>query len=170
MQKTLTILRHADAQPAAPGQDDHERALSAKGRNEAEMVGECLIHAKTHFDLIVCSPSTRTKETLEQLPFTENIVFSDAMYLSSARQLMGLVKTLSEEKKSVLLIGHNPGLHSLTLMLSGSGKAELRAQLAMAFPPGALASLEFSGAWNDVDVNAGTLVKFVTPDALKAKA
>ena len=40
--RELILLRHAHAEPAASGQDDHQRGLSATGRAEAQAAGEWL--------------------------------------------------------------------------------------------------------------------------------
>ena len=40
--RELILLRHAHAEPAAPGQDDFDRPLSLQGQAEAEAAGRWL--------------------------------------------------------------------------------------------------------------------------------
>ncbi len=165
MQKTLYILRHAKAEAALSGQDDHARALEAQGVAEAGALGEYLAKRKISPDAVICSTSARTRQTLELLGLQAgNVAYDDKLYLASAKQLVQVVAGLPEGAASVMLVGHNPGLHSLCLMLAGEGKPHLISQMATAFPPCAMATITFNaGSWNDAAPGEGTLADFVVP-------
>ena len=67
-----------------------------------------------------------------------------------------------------MLVGHNPGLHELALMLCGSGDDAARLALADNLPTAGLAVFEFdSDDWEDVAFRRGRLVRFVSPKLLK---
>jgi len=76
--------------------------------------------------------------------------------------------------RSVLLIGHNPGLHDLAVALAGlqdrplprHATANERA-LAEGFPTGALAEFTIAGSWWDLREGGGRLVRFLTPRMLE---
>jgi phosphohistidine phosphatase len=64
-----------------------------------------------------------------------------------------------------MLIGHNPSMERLALDLANGGP-EL-AELADKYPTGALATLEFDGAWSELGADAARLVGFVKPRNLE---
>ncbi len=168
MQKTLTILRHAEAKPAVSGQGDHERPLSAHGIHEAGMIAAYLKQAQFHPSHVLCSTSTRTRQTCEALPLAPaSIQYTQAIYLASAKQLLALIRDLPDDAQSAMLIGHNPGMHSLCLMLAGSGERDAMAQMAVSFPTCTLATFTFEvPSWKQVTARAGVLQDFVVPAAL----
>jgi phosphohistidine phosphatase len=58
-----------------------------------------------------------------------------------------------------MLIGHNPGIQELAIMLVAGDEARLRDK----YPTGALAALAFRGAWADLGPDVATLEDFVIP-------
>ena len=62
-----------------------------------------------------------------------------------------------------LLIGHNPGIGDLAVMLAGHGDSAARAAMADKFPTAALARLAFDGPWSAVEPGAATLEEYWTP-------
>jgi phosphohistidine phosphatase len=163
--KTLYILRHAKAE--AEGQDgDAERPLMKRGRKAAAAMGEYLATLKPSPRLILCSTALRTRETLDAiLPSLDpapQTLFEDALYLAGANRLLDRLRHLPEQTESVLLIGHNPGLHQLAASLASDAGA-----LANGFPTAALAVLRIAGAWPALKPRQATLVDFKTPKALR---
>ena len=65
--RDLILLRHAHAEPAAAGQDDRQRGLSAAGVEEARAAGEWLRGHGLMPDRILYSSAERTRQTLEAL-------------------------------------------------------------------------------------------------------
>jgi phosphohistidine phosphatase len=163
--KTLYILRHAKAE--SEGRDgDAERPLMERGRKAAAAMGEYLASLKPLPRLVLCSSALRTRETLDEiLPSLDpapQTLFEDALYLAGTSRLLDRLQRLPEQTESVLLIGHNPGLHQLTASLAGGA-----GELANGFPTAALAVLRISGAWLALKPRQATLVDFKTPKALK---
>ena len=76
--------------------------------------------------------------------------------------------------RSVLVVGHNPGLHDLALMLTGAHAMATDAQhtraLAEGFPAGALAEFTVAAAWRDLGEGGGRLVRFLCPKDLPEMA
>ena len=81
--RELILLRHAHAEPAAPGQADLDRPLSAEGLAEAESAGRWIKDNGWVPDCVLCSPSRRTRETLEA-------VLGEVGYIAVS---MGIVST-----------------------------------------------------------------------------
>jgi phosphohistidine phosphatase len=161
--KTLYILRHAKAAPE-DRDGDVDRPLTKRGRKAAAIMGEYLAGLEVPPGLVLCSTAVRTRETLDEiLPSLEpmKILFEDALYLAGAGRLIDRLQRLPEQAASVLLIGHNPGLHQLAASLAGEAAA-----LAEGFPTAALAVLRLSGAWPDLRPRQATLIDFKTPKSL----
>ena len=67
-----------------------------------------------------------------------------------------------------MIVAHNPGMHELALMLTGSGdKAGIKA-LQHNLPTAGLAVLDFDiDDWTDVAFRRGKLVLFTSPKLLR---
>jgi len=87
------------------------------------------------------------------------------LYEASAAGLLGRLQRVGDAVPSVMLIGHNPSMERLALDLANGGP-EL-AELADKYPTGALATLEFDGAWSELEADAARLVGFVKPRNLE---
>lgn len=162
--KTLYILRHAKAEPE--GHDgDAERPLMKRGQKAAAAMGEYLAGLKPPPRLVLCSTSLRTRETLDAilpaLKPSPQALFENALYLAGANRLLDRLQRLPEQTESVLLIGHNPGLHQLIASLANEA-----GNLAEGFPTAALAVLRISGTWSALPSHQATLIDFKTPKSL----
>ncbi len=72
------------------------------------------------------------------------------------------------DPKQLLVIGHNPGLHELALMLAGKGDAKATKALSDNLPTSGLAMIDFEiDDWADVGFRKGRLEKFVCPKVLR---
>lgn len=119
-------------------------------------------------DLVLCSPSVRTRQTLERiargLPDGTPVELEDELYAASAQTLLERLRLLPEGIGAVLVIAHNPGLHDLARLLAGPGASVGR--LDEAFPTGALATLDVDGTWAGLRAGACELVELVFPREL----
>lgn len=121
-------------------------------------------------DIVLVSSARRTLQTLEALePWDERPLIEpmDQLYLADAVQLLTALRQVSQTARSVLLIGHNPGLHDLAMMLAGP--AAMREQnrnisrLAKGYPTGALAEFSIAGPWAELGESGGRLLRFLAP-------
>jgi phosphohistidine phosphatase len=163
--KTLYIFRHAKAAPE-DREGDAERPLTKRGQKAAAAMGEYLAKLEPAPQLVLCSTALRTRETLaEVLPALDRapqLLFEEPLYLASATRLLDRLRRLPEPVESVLLIGHNPGLHQLAAALASEPGA-----LAESLPTAALAVLRVSGRWSALRPHQAKLVDFQTPKALR---
>jgi phosphohistidine phosphatase len=75
-----------------------------------------------------------------------------------------LLAQVDDRESSVLVIGHNPGLHELALRLARHGDNEARARLREGFPTAALAVLELAiTRWDEIRAGCGMLVELRVP-------
>lgn len=172
---TLLLLRHAKSSWDNPLADDFDRPLAERGRQAAPSMGRYIARHHLEPDLILCSSAERTQQTLELvrpiLPGAEPAVrYEDDLYLATASNLLGHLKRLPPRWKRVMLVGHNPGLHDLAVMLAGDGEAAGLRAMAQKFPTAGLAVITFEASqWSQVAARTGTLISFVTPRGLNGQ-
>lgn len=166
--KTLIILRHGQAKNAGISEHDHNRKLTARGREEAMGAGEILADNKLVPDYVLCSTATRTRETLAELqnsfPEQLEVTYSQRVYNASEMDLFNQVSATPEQVGKLLVIGHNPGLYQLALALAKEGDKQMHNNLQMQFPTCALVVINFEGAWQDIIHSHSKLVLFATPE------
>lgn len=159
--KHLTIVRHAKSSWEDPDLDDHDRPLNPRGRRAAAAVGGHLRGESIEPALVLCSTATRTRQTLELLALGGHpeICFEDELYGATATGLLARLHRVADPTPSVLLIGHNPGVHHLAELLCG--------EQVPSFPTGAVARLRLIAAtWAGLRPGQATLEGFVTPREL----
>jgi phosphohistidine phosphatase len=169
---TLCLLRHAKSSWDDAALDDHERPLAERGARDAARIGTWMADAGLVPDLVLCSDAVRTRATLALVlsalaDVAPQIATEPGLYLAAAEAMTARLQAV-EGARTVLMIGHNPGIHALALDLIGSGETKALAHLAMKYPTAALAVLRFEGAtaWRDIAAGRGRLVHFVTPKSL----
>ena len=163
----LYLLRHAKSSWDDPAADDHDRSLAPRGRRAAQLIGDHLRDAQVTPALVLCSSSRRTQETLElitpALGATAVVSVERPLYGASARDLLDRVQNVSDAVRSVMVIGHNPGLEDLAAALAGAGVGDALDRMAVKFPTGALATLTVPTPWRDLTPEGATLAAYVVP-------
>lgn len=149
MKRRLVILRHAKAERGST--TDHERPLTGRGRADAIAAGRWLAESKYAPDRTVCSTATRAKETwvLAATELKDGIPtsYERGAYHADVGDLMNLLRETPADVMTLLLVGHNPGLHSLVLSLIGSGSEALVRQAHEHLATAGLAVLEVPDSW-----------------------
>ncbi|MET0270842.1 MAG: histidine phosphatase family protein [Sphingomonas sp.] len=166
--KRLTLLRHAKSGWDEPVARDFDRPLNAKGRRAARRIGEWLRQEGVRADHVVGSPAIRVVETLEELAVGLGETLAPAwdrrVYLASASTLLDVVQEAPDAADTLMLVGHNPGLEDLALLLIPDTDGARREEVEEKFPTAAIAEIEFDvDRWKDVGANGGTLRRFVRP-------
>jgi phosphohistidine phosphatase len=166
--QTLSLLRHAKSSWDDATLPDHERPLAPRGRRDAKRIADHLRKLGREPDLVLCSTAVRARETLELVrpAFQESTVaLEDELYAASAAKLLARIRFVPDAVTSVMLIGHNPGLQELALVLASAGD-ELE-RLEEKFPTAALATLAFEKAWSRLAPEDATLAAYVVPKQLR---
>jgi phosphohistidine phosphatase len=119
--------------------------------------------------LVICSSAARAQQTLRLvLPsLGEPEVWVEVtLYAAAAETLLARIRALPDEVDEAMLVGHNPGLMDVLLLLAAPGK--LRERAAVNVPTGAFAELEADvGRWVEVTPGEARLTRFVVPRQLK---
>lgn len=166
--KRLYLLRHAKSSWDDPALADHDRPLAPRGRRAAVAMAQHLRNEGIAPELVLCSPSARTRQTLTAIApvLGENadVRIESELYAASAATLLEVLHEVPDEVSSVMLIAHNPGIQDLAVSLAGGGPAVER--LRGKFPTAALAALEPHGSWRELAPGGAQLVTFVKPKDL----
>jgi phosphohistidine phosphatase len=168
--KRLYLLRHAKSSWDEPGLADRDRPLAPRGERASKVMAEHLRDEGIAPQLVLCSPSKRTRETLARLGLEEGseVRFEDELYAASAGDMLEVLQGVPDEVESVMVIGHNPGMEGLALELAAGGDDLDR--MREKFPTAALAALAFDGAWSELAPGGAELVSFVEPKELSRRA
>ncbi len=168
--KILHLLRHAKAADRDATESDAERPLADRGVVACQALAMHLAASAFSVERIYCSPARRTKETYSLIKGSlgnATVSYREKLYLISASDLLEMIAEVPNKVASIMVIGHNPGLHMAALRLtrraSDGADADLDAMMKK-FPTGALCSLRFEAeCWSDVIRDSGTLISFIRP-------
>jgi phosphohistidine phosphatase len=160
--KTLVLLRHAKSDWEDVRLRDMERPLAKRGLRDAPRMGKALKKQGNLPDLILCSPATRARQTLELFKDAAKldapVEFEQNIYEASTAELMHIVRRLPDERNCVLMVGHNPGFENLLSRLIGVERL---------MPTAALVCIELPvDHWQDVEDGEGKLQWFLLPKSL----
>jgi len=170
--KTLSLLRHAKSSWDDEALSDFDRPLAPRGETAAPLMGRHMRDIGLKPDLVICSSSARTRQTaklaLKELGIPKlKVVYDDAIYEASTNDLLARLQQVKATVGHVLMIGHNPGLQRLVLLLTDGRLEGESAVIAEKLPTGALAVLDLDvGDWTKIGRGCGTVTHFATPRKL----
>lgn len=173
--RRLMLLRHAKAETPTAGQRDADRSLAERGREVAPQMGRYMAQHGLTPDRALVSTSKRTRETWDlvasALAKKPPADFEERVYEASAKAILSAVHAIDAKAHTLLVVGHNPGIQQLAVLLVASGDSNARHSLAEKFPTAALAVIDFGGdRWSDIKASTGRLDRFVTPRSLSIDA
>jgi len=166
--KILTLLRHAKSGWDDPVARDFDRPLNQRGRRAAATVGRALRDEGARFDAVIASPAVRVVETLREVADGYGGALEPRheadLYLASPSVLLEHVQRADDRAERLLVVGHNPGLEQLALLLAGSDRSGALAELQDKYPTATVAVIEFDvDHWSQVQKGGGALVRFIRP-------
>ena len=155
--RRLVVVRHAKS--AWPDDvPDPQRPLNARGRRDAPAAGRWIRDRLGQVDAVVCSPAARTRQTwaliASELDEPPAPVFDDRVYAASVETLLAVVRWISDDLGSALVVGHNPGVAELVISLTGE-HVEMKTS--------AIAVLGLTGSWADAAPGRVRLIEQSTP-------
>jgi phosphohistidine phosphatase len=165
--RQLLLLRHAKTERGESGQRDRDRRLTERGRGDAPVIGAYMAQHNLVPDLVLVSPATRTQETWALVAGAFSIAPrarpDTRIYNATSDGLADLIREAGDAN-TLLLIGHNPGLHDLALQLIGWGDVEALERLNEKLPTSGLIVISFAfDDWALLHDAAGRLERFVSP-------
>ncbi len=173
--RRVFLYRHAKSSWDDPSLDDFDRGLSKRGEKSAPAMGVFMREQGLKPDLVLCSPSQRTRETFTRT-FGEgedapDLRFDERLYHASSATMLDLLRHLPPEVQNVMILGHNPGLHALALDLFSQGESDAVDAICRKFPTCGLAVVDIElDDWRALGVGEGYLRVFMTPKLLPEHA
>lgn len=160
--RRLVLLRHAKSD--WPDVADHDRPLAKRGRRDAPRVGRWLRRSGYVPDAVVCSTARRARETWDLV--AEGLAgacavpprYEPRVYEATVLGLLMLVREFPGDQRTVLIVGHNPGLAELAV-----GMAAPPPEPPAAFPTAAVAVLGLAGDWAEAGPGEARLLAFAVP-------
>lgn len=176
--KILGLFRHAKSDWQDPRARDFDRPLNQRGRDGAAVMGRHIRDYGLRWDRTLASPAVRCAETIEIAchaagrPVAVN--WDRRIYLASSATLIDLLREQDgeggESPRSILMVGHNPGLEDLIFdLVPDDGSSPLRDVVEVKFPTAAYAVLECDiERWSDLTERCARLVHLTRPRDLDA--
>jgi phosphohistidine phosphatase len=155
--RILVLLRHAKA-THPDGVADAERALTPRGHADAAAAGAWLAGHQHNPDLVLCSPARRTRETWHGVALalgggaTDTAVAYDPVLFDAdeGRALLDLVAATGPEVTTLLVVGHNPTLSTLSALLDRTAADEGLRTCGIAVH-------RVAGAWSDLTTDGAPI-------------
>lgn len=157
--KTLYILRHAKSSWDDMEMSDFDRPLNERGRKAAPFMGELMAEKGLEPYVILSSPAKRAKSTAQMVKsagkFDAEIWYEDRIYEASPRALSEVVSETDDAYKSLMVVGHNPGIEGFIRYLTGKLEP---------MPTAALAVIDLNiDSWDLINEGRGELKKIFRP-------
>lgn len=118
MTRDLILIRHTKSSWSDFSIPDFERPLKKDRIEDAKNMASKLKQLKLKPEHLICSPATRTRQTVEyfcdKLNYAYNkIQFDERIYESSAEEILSVVREIEPVIKTLVVVGHNPSLTHL---------------------------------------------------------
>ena len=117
----LFLIRHAEAVSDEVAGGDHDRWLSARGRDAARGLARLLREQHVALDAVIASPLPRAVQTAELvatgLDFLGPIEIEPG--LAPGFHPRGVVDRLPRRGQAIAIVGHEPSISAITALLLG---------------------------------------------------
>lgn len=157
--KHVILFRHAKSSWDQLHLSDFDRQLNTRGENDAPIIGKEIQRRGIIPEMILCSSSQRTKQTLDlAYPFFSNakILYLDKLYHSSEDFIFQQIKNANDQFDTLMIVAHNPGI---TFAFEKLGKHRIDN-----VPTSGVACFSFNVAsFSDIEKNEGNLEYFIYP-------
>lgn len=163
--RTLVVVRHAKSSWPHSG-PDLERPIGPRGRHDAPEMGRRLAQIVGPIDVALISPAHRAQQTwaLMQPQLEVREVRTEArVYEAWGQDMLDAIRELPDSASTALVLGHEPGVSELVLLLAGSGDDFALGRIEEKFPTCAFAVLSAQGEWSALGPSSARLDVFTTP-------
>ena len=161
--KTLLILRHAKSSWGNAGLGDHDRPLNKRGKLDAPRMGELLGREDLCPDQIITSSAKRAVRTAQLVAegcgYMAEILQTRDFYHGESDDFVEYLAAYDLEVKTIMVVGHNPGMEALLYDLTGESAYLTTANIAHVELP--------ISAWRDLTERvAGKMLNLWRPKEL----
>ncbi|MDP1727880.1 MAG: histidine phosphatase family protein [Bacteroidota bacterium] len=161
--KHLVLMRHAKASKEFDG-TDYDRNLVERGKNDARSMGELLKKLKYSPEFIVSSPAKRALKTAQIVNKILGLKPSQMeldthIYEAELNDLLHVIRSINDQYKKVMLVGHNPSITSLVGYLTPTFVEQI--------PTSGIVIVEFeTETWKMIQQQSGKLIWSQNPHKL----
>jgi phosphohistidine phosphatase len=160
--KNLYLLRHANTFPST--ENDKDRILTPKGVKEIKAISLQEHLKESQIDIVLCSTSTRTTQTLHHLEdflyknfYTE---FKEKLYNPKSEDLLSEIQGTPDHFTNLLTISHNPAISDIANYLLKDSNISLGTAHIVKI------GLDID-SWLKIRETHGTLKWIIKPDTLQ---
>lgn len=157
--KKLFLLRHAHAE--ANHKNDLNRSLTDEGILKCQNIASYISEYIHNIDLILSSPSVRTKQTIEIIldelkVKNKQIIYDKDLYNVSEENLLQYISNIEYKvlmsPESILLVNHNPSIsHLANFLAQDSTSSPYYLDLLRGLNPGSLVLFQVNiDSWKDL--------------------
>jgi phosphohistidine phosphatase len=144
----VILLRHGKAEPSSAMGGDFDRALTERGKTDAALIARALAQGGFTPDVALVSPAVRAMQTWAAVApaFPETLLqVTPALYNAGPGEILGLIEGRGQDARTVMVVGHNPGLHQLSVRLARQAATppQTLARLDAGLPTGAASVTDF---------------------------
>ena len=173
--RRLLLFRHSKAERAILGAPDVNRALIERGRKDAGKIGAYMATHHLAPERVILSPAARCQQTwkyaAKEMKPEPAAMSVEKLYDATPHAILAVIKDQPASVHTLMVVGHNPAMHELALMLIASGDIEARERLREKLPTSGLVIIDFAfDDWNRLHPASGRLERFVSPKSLEATA
>lgn len=169
--RRLILFRHAKAEPP-DGSSDHERSLVDSGRAAAAAMGRWLAAHDLRPDVALCSTAARARATWElaseAFEDAPEVRFEGGIYGASPETLLALTRDAGDDVRTLIIVGHNPGLGQFVEMLATKDVRRAAHEQVEALPTAGVAVLDLpDGQWRATSFGDARLDRIMAPKTLR---
>ena len=163
------LLRHAKSDWDSGAADDFDRPLAKRGRGAAKRMAAWMMQHDIVPECVISSTAVRARETTAIVGDVlgldaARIEYQDRLYLADVEELLAAARDCPKSAKSVMLVGHNPGLEDLLTYLCGDRVPT--AANGKLLPTAALAQIALPDNWKILHRNSGEIIAITRPKEL----
>jgi phosphohistidine phosphatase len=138
----LILLRHGKAEAESASGEDFDRRLAPRGERESAAMAAYLADLGFTPDVALVSPAARTRDTWAAAEASfpgAKVSYGDDLYHADSEGVRRAAEAARKTARTVLVVGHNPGLQELTvrLLMEGHAPSSLIAKAQQRFPTAA---------------------------------
>lgn len=161
--RRLLVMRHAKAEAVAV--TDHARRLTDRGRDDAAEAGRWARTTGCVPDHAIVSDAARAYETWVAFSASAGLGIQpelDAgLYSAGSDAAIEILRSAPRHSRTLMVVGHNPTMeHLVHLLDDGSADPKAFSEISAGFPTSALAVLEMSGEWADLQIAGARISAF----------
>jgi phosphohistidine phosphatase len=159
--RVIVLARHAKAELSSARRPDHARALTVKGREDADTLGRSLTALGFEPEVAYVSDAARTVETWVIASRTwevPDVRRGRELYNTTVPTMIAALRATPLGASRVMIVGHEPTVSSAAVYLAGKGSnKEALQRVDQGLRTGSAALLEYDGEWEDLGLDTARL-------------